>query len=57
MHTLSLGGYTFAQTLLLRGQDLGRHSSVAQRLRCRISDRLVVGSLDHVALGECAGQG
>lgn len=52
MHALSLGGYTFAQILLLMGQDLGRHSSVAQCLRCRIFD-----SLDRMALGECAGQG
>ncbi|XP_031311174.2 transmembrane protein 53-A isoform X2 [Camelus dromedarius] len=51
VHALSLGGYTFAQMLLLMGQDLGRHSSVAQRLRGHIFDSLVVGSLDHMALG------
>ena len=55
VHALSLGGYTFAQMLLLMGQDLGRHGSVAQRLRGHIFDSLVVGSLDRMALGECAG--
>ncbi|KAF4020282.1 hypothetical protein G4228_011867, partial [Cervus hanglu yarkandensis] len=51
VHALSLGGYTFAQMLLLMGQDLGHHGSVAQRLRGHIFDSLVVGSLDRMALG------
>ena len=55
VHALSLGGYTFAQMLLLMDQDLGHHGSVAQRLRGHIFDSLVVGSLDRMALGECAG--
>ncbi|KAM9699012.1 uncharacterized protein ACBT57_024775 [Dama dama] len=37
--------------LLLMGQDLGHHGSVAQRLRGHIFDSLVVGSLDRMALG------
>ena len=41
--------------LLLMGQDLGRHGSVAQRLKGHIFDSLVVGSLDRMALGECTG--
>lgn len=45
LHIFSLGGYTFAQMLLLMSQNPGRQSSVAQCLR---------GSLDHMALGECA---
>lgn len=44
LHTLSLGGYTFAQMLLLMSQDLGCHSSVAWCLQ---------GSLDGMMLGEC----
>ena len=43
VHALSLGGYTFAQMLLLMGQDLGRHGSVAQRLKGHIFDSLVMG--------------
>ncbi|ELW67415.1 hypothetical protein TREES_T100014605 [Tupaia chinensis] len=57
VHALSLGGYTFAQMLLLMSQDLGRHSSIAQRLRGHVFDSLVVGSLDRMALGECAREG
>lgn len=45
LHALSLGGYTFAQMLLLMSQDLACHSSVAWCLR---------GSLDGMMLGECA---
>lgn len=44
LHIFSLGGYTFAQMLLLMSQNLGRHSSMAQCLW---------GNLDHMALGEC----
>lgn len=32
LHVFSLGGYTFAQMLLLMSQNLGCHSSVAQCL-------------------------
>lgn len=45
LHTLSLGGYTFAQMLLLRNQDLGCHSRLARCLQ---------GSLDGMVLRECA---
>ncbi|XP_062954964.1 uncharacterized protein LOC134379757 [Cynocephalus volans] len=51
VHALSLGGYTFAQMLLLMSRDLGHHSSVARRLRGHIFDSLVVGSLDRMVLG------
>ncbi|XP_012861396.1 transmembrane protein 53-A-like [Echinops telfairi] len=51
VHALSLGGYTFAQMLLLMSRDLGRYSSVVQQLRGHIFDSLVVGSLERMALG------
>lgn len=54
VHVLSLGRYTFAQMLLLMSQDPGCHNSMAQRLRGHIFNSLVVGSLDCIALGECA---
>ncbi|XP_016045126.2 transmembrane protein 53-B-like [Erinaceus europaeus] len=51
VHALSLGGYTFAQMLLLMKQDPRRYGGVARRLWGHIFDSLVVGSLDHMALG------
>ncbi|XP_049631291.1 transmembrane protein 53-A-like isoform X2 [Suncus etruscus] len=51
VHALSLGGYTFAQMLLLIRRQPGRYSTVAGRLWGHIFDSLVVGSLDRMALG------
>lgn len=51
VHALSLGGYTFAQMLLLIRRQPERYSAVAARLWGHIFDSLVVGSLDHMALG------
>ncbi|XP_054985208.1 uncharacterized protein LOC129402485 [Sorex araneus] len=51
VHALSLGGYTFAQMLLLIHRQPGRYSAVAQRLWGHVFDSLVVGSLDRMALG------
>lgn len=57
VHALSLGGYTFAQMLLLIHRQPGRYSTVAGRLWGHIFDSLVVGSLDRMALGECGADG
>ncbi|XP_037368703.1 uncharacterized protein LOC119246446 isoform X1 [Talpa occidentalis] len=51
VHALSLGGYTFAQMLLLMSRDPGRYSTVTRRLWGHIFDSLVVGSLERMALG------
>lgn len=51
VHALSLGGYTFAQMLLLIRRQPGRYSAVATRLWGHIFDSLVVGNLDRMALG------
>ena len=52
VHASSIGGYTFTQTLSHIAQGDKQHAGVAQRVIGHIYDSLVVGSLEHMAIGE-----
>lgn len=51
IHATSIGGYTFTQILSHIAQEPERHSAFSQRVTGHIYDSLVVGSLDHMAVG------
>lgn len=52
VHASSIGGYTFTQTLSHIAQGRKEHAGLAQRVIGHIYDSLVVGSLEHMAIGE-----
>lgn len=52
VHASSIGGYTFTQILSHIAQEPERHAALSQRVTGHIYDSLVVGTLDHMAVGE-----
>lgn len=53
VHASSIGGFTFTQTLTHVAQEQKEHAGLAQRVIGHIYDSLVVGTLEHMAIGEC----
>uniref|UniRef100_A0A8C3FZH0 Uncharacterized protein n=1 Tax=Cyclopterus lumpus TaxID=8103 RepID=A0A8C3FZH0_CYCLU len=51
VHASSIGGFTFTQMLAHIAQGGKRHAGVAQRVTGHIYDSLVVGTLEHMAIG------
>ncbi|KAF4071994.1 hypothetical protein AMELA_G00269310 [Ameiurus melas] len=51
VHAFSIGGYTFAQLLVHVAKDTQRYIDLINRVRGQIYDSLVVGSLEHMAIG------
>ncbi|XP_017261104.1 uncharacterized protein si:dkey-5i3.5 [Kryptolebias marmoratus] len=51
VHAFSIGGFTFAQLLVHMSQDKQKYQSVTNRIKGQVYDSLVVGSLDHMAVG------
>ncbi|KAF3705159.1 Transmembrane protein 53 [Channa argus] len=51
VHASSIGGYTFTQVLTHIAQGPKTHADLAQRVIGHIYDSLVVGSLEHMAIG------
>ncbi|XP_032360518.1 uncharacterized protein LOC116672775 [Etheostoma spectabile] len=51
VHTSSIGGYTFTQTLTHIAQGQKKYAWLAQRVIGHIYDSLVVGTLHHMAIG------
>ncbi|XP_059182275.1 uncharacterized protein LOC131961017 [Centropristis striata] len=51
VHASSIGGYTFTQTLTHISQEQEKHAGLAQRVVGHVYDSLVVGSLEHMAIG------
>lgn len=52
VHASSIGGYTFSQILTHIVQQPKKHDALAQRVIGHIYDSLVVGTLEHMAIGE-----
>lgn len=52
VHAFSIGGYTFAQLLIHITEDKQKYQAVTNRIKGQVYDSLVVGSLDHMAIGE-----
>lgn len=52
VHAFSIGGYTFAQLLVHVTQDQQKYQAVTNRIKGQVYDSLVVGSLEHMAIGE-----
>lgn len=53
VHATSIGGYTFTQILTHIAHGRKEHAGLAQRVIGHIYDSLVVGTLEHMAIGEC----
>ncbi|XP_034529985.1 uncharacterized protein LOC117805380 [Notolabrus celidotus] len=51
VHSASIGGYTFTQILTHISQEPEKHAGLAQRVIGHIYDSLVVGTLEHMAIG------
>ncbi|XP_040028989.2 transmembrane protein 53 [Gasterosteus aculeatus] len=51
IHAASIGGFTFTQTLTHAAAGRKEHAGLAQRVRGHIYDSLVVGTLEHMAIG------
>ncbi|XP_057204582.1 transmembrane protein 53 isoform X1 [Triplophysa rosa] len=51
VHAFSIGGYTFSQVLVHVAEDNQRCQKLTNRIRGHIYDSLVMGSLDHMAVG------
>lgn len=51
VHASSIGGFTFTQILTHIGQGRKEHAGVAQRMVGQIYDSLVIGTLEHMAIG------
>ncbi|XP_029019554.1 uncharacterized protein LOC114862948 [Betta splendens] len=51
VHATSIGGFTFSQTLAHVARGPAKHKGLAQRVIGHIYDSLVVGSLEHMAIG------
>lgn len=52
VHASSIGGYTFTQLLTHISQRPEKHAGLATRVIGHIYDSLVVGTLEHMAIGE-----
>lgn len=52
VHASSIGGYTFTQLLTHIAQGQKKHAGLVQRVIGHIYDSLVVGTLEHMAIGE-----
>lgn len=52
VHASSIGGYTFTQMLVHISQGPQKHAGLAHRVIGHIYDSLVVGTLEHMAVGE-----
>lgn len=52
IHASSIGGYTFTQMLTHIAQGPQKHAGLAQRVIGHIYDSLVVGTLEHMAIGQ-----
>uniref|UniRef100_A0A1A8C7Y9 Uncharacterized protein n=1 Tax=Nothobranchius kadleci TaxID=1051664 RepID=A0A1A8C7Y9_NOTKA len=51
VHAFSIGGYTFAQLLVHISKDEHKYEAVTKRIKGQVYDSLVVGTLDHMAVG------
>ncbi|XP_068611545.1 transmembrane protein 53-like [Brachionichthys hirsutus] len=51
VHASSIGGYTFSQMLTHISEGRDRHACLAQRVTGQVFDSLVVGTLEHMAIG------
>ncbi|KAI5623834.1 hypothetical protein C0J50_16515 [Silurus asotus] len=51
VHAFSIGGYTFAQLLVHVAKNSQRYHGLIERVRGQIYDSLVIGSLEHMAVG------
>uniref|UniRef100_A0A8C3SE04 Transmembrane protein 53 n=1 Tax=Chelydra serpentina TaxID=8475 RepID=A0A8C3SE04_CHESE len=51
VHAFSIGGYTFAQMMVLMSREPQRHRQLVDRIRGLVYDSLVTGSLGDMALG------
>lgn len=51
VHATSIGGYTFTQILGHISQGQKKHTGLAKRIIGHIYDSLVVGNLEHMAIG------
>ncbi|XP_041820155.1 uncharacterized protein LOC121625902 [Chelmon rostratus] len=51
VHASSIGGYTFSQILIHIAQGQKKHAGLTQRVIGHIYDSLVVGTLEHMAIG------
>ncbi|XP_076849444.1 transmembrane protein 53 isoform X2 [Brachyhypopomus gauderio] len=51
IHAFSIGGYTFAQLLFHLSRDVERYRGLTNRIQGQIYDSLVIGSLEHMAIG------
>ncbi|XP_058243247.1 uncharacterized protein si:dkey-5i3.5 isoform X1 [Hemibagrus wyckioides] len=51
VHAFSVGGYMFAQLLVHVAKDTQRYQGLINRVRGQIYDSLVIGSLEHMAIG------
>ncbi|XP_031715006.1 transmembrane protein 53-like isoform X1 [Anarrhichthys ocellatus] len=51
VHASSIGGFTFTQTLINVAQGRKQHAGLDQRVIGHIYDSLVVGTLEHMAIG------
>lgn len=51
VHAFSIGGYTFTQVLVHVAKDTQRYQGLTNRIRGHIYDSLVMGSLEHMAIG------
>ncbi|XP_020781859.2 uncharacterized protein LOC110161458 [Boleophthalmus pectinirostris] len=51
IHASSIGGYTFSQILTHIAEDPERHAALSQRVKGHVYDSLVVGTLEHMAVG------
>lgn len=52
VHASSIGGYTFTQILTHIARGRREHAALAHRVVGHIYDSLVVGTLEHMAIGE-----
>lgn len=57
VHASSIGGYTFTQVLTHVAWAQNKQTSLAQRVTGQIYDSLVIGSLEHMAIGEWSSSG
>lgn len=53
VHASSIGGYTFTQILTHIARGRREHAALVRRVVGHIYDSLVVGTLEHMAIGEC----
>ncbi|CAN9499235.1 unnamed protein product [Ophioblennius macclurei] len=51
VHAFSIGGYTFAQMLVLISRDMQKYGDFTKRIRGQVFDSLVLGSVERMAAG------